>query len=78
MNTTTAPRIRRTTTPAADAPVGVIVSYEDMANPAAFFTVVGHVTDAWGTQAQLVAHSTGEVSTCSMRGAGWVLAEVGA
>lgn len=71
-------RIRRSTTPAATATVGQIVSYEDIANPAAFFTVIGHVTDAWGTEAQLVSHDTGLVTTCAMRGAGWVMAEVAA
>ena len=75
METTKATRIARTQTNAANAPVGSIVSYEDMANPAAFYTVIGYVTDAWGTEAQMVRHSTGLVSTCSMRGAGWVLAE---
>ena len=70
------PRIRRSTVPARDAQVGQIVSYEDMANPAEFYTVIGHVTDAWGTQARLVAHSTGLVTTSSLRGAGWVVAEV--
>lgn len=78
METTTAPRIRRTNVNAAAATVGQIVSYEDMANPATFYTVIGHVKDAWGTEAQLVSHSTGLVSTCAMRGAGWVLAEVAA
>ena len=57
MNTATAARIHRTSTPARDAQVGAIVSYEDMANPAAFYTVIGHVTDAWGTEAQLVCLS---------------------
>jgi len=74
MNTTQS--IRRSQTPARNAKVGDLVSYEDMANPTAFFTVIGHVTDAWGTEAQLVSHSTGIVTTCAMRGAGWVMAEV--
>lgn len=70
------PRIHRSNVPAKNAKVGEIVSYEDMSNPAAFFTVIGHVTDAWGTEAQLVSHTDGAVTTCAMRGAGWVMAEV--
>jgi hypothetical protein len=71
-------RIARSTAPAVNAKVGDIVSYEDMSNPAAFFTVIGFVKDAWGTEAQLVSHSSGRITTCAMRGAGWVMAEVAA
>jgi hypothetical protein len=65
----------RTTTPANGAQVGTVVSYEDMANPARFFTVIGEVKDAWGTEAQLVDLQTGRIVTKSLRQAGWVVAE---
>jgi hypothetical protein len=73
--TKTAVYFTRTNTPAASAQIGDVVSYEDMSNPDTYYTVVDHVTDAWGTEARMVNLETGRISTNSMRGAGWVLAE---
>lgn len=65
----------RTQAPARNADKGAIVSYEDVANLPRFYTVIGQVRDAWGTEAELVDLESGRITTSSLRGAGWVLAE---
>ena len=68
--------INPTTDPADGSPVGSVVCYSDIANPPTYFTILGIVRDAWGTQAELLSHTTGTVTTSPLRGAGWKRCEV--